>query len=34
MSDIIEMDDLMFEALLLQPRVQKYGVTIIIDWNG
>lgn len=34
MSDIIEMDDLIFESLLLQPRVQKYGITVIIDWNG
>lgn len=34
MQDLIEMDDLVFESLLLIPQVQERGITIIFDING
>ncbi|XP_018788153.1 PREDICTED: uncharacterized protein LOC108968521 [Bactrocera latifrons] len=34
MYDIIEMDDLIFESLLLLPQAQKYGITVISDLSG
>uniref|UniRef100_A0A1A9WEN3 CRAL-TRIO domain-containing protein n=1 Tax=Glossina brevipalpis TaxID=37001 RepID=A0A1A9WEN3_9MUSC len=34
LQDIIEMDDLVFESLLLLPRVQRFGITLIFDLNG
>ncbi|KAI8115204.1 Alpha-tocopherol transfer protein [Lucilia cuprina] len=34
LQDLIEMDDLVFESLLLIPQVQERGITIIFDING
>ncbi|XP_023158796.1 uncharacterized protein LOC101452288, partial [Ceratitis capitata] len=33
-NDIIELDDLIFESILLLPQVQKYGLTVISDLSG
>ncbi|XP_067625367.1 retinaldehyde-binding protein 1 [Eurosta solidaginis] len=33
-NDIIEMDDLIFESILLLPQAQTYGITVISDLSG
>ncbi|XP_037960523.1 retinaldehyde-binding protein 1 [Teleopsis dalmanni] len=32
--DIVQMDDLIFESMMMLPQVQKYGVTVIYDLAG
>lgn len=34
MYDIIEIDDLIFESILLLPQAQKCGITVISDLSG
>lgn len=34
LQHLIEMDDLIFESLLMLPRVQQNGITVICDLQG
>lgn len=34
LQHLIEMDDLIFESMLMLPRVQRHGITVICDLQG